>query len=171
MERGCTLARSVQNKSEPQSQLSKSAYSSVGHTQTNMCLWHSDCCKRQQGNVEWWSHVIMDLCGLTNYKLLPPIYNLVGPRLTSLCSANEFSSNRSIVASSWVNALHLCRGISLLPVRWARPSHLLILCSQSELARPSQQNRSRWHHSTRLALQRETGTDWSYWFVPIICQN
>lgn len=62
-------AGQTQNKSGPQSQLSKSAYSSLGHTQANMCLWHSGLRKSQQRNAEWQSLVIMDLCGETNYKL------------------------------------------------------------------------------------------------------
>ena len=100
MEGGHAFAKSAQNKSEPQSRLSRSAYSSVGHTQTNTCLWLSGLCESQQRNVEWRCLVIMDLCVETNYKLLPPIYNLVHPGLASLCSDNEFSSSRSIAASS-----------------------------------------------------------------------
>lgn len=63
----------------------------------------------------------MDLCGETNYKLLPHIYHLVCPGLASLCSANEFSSNCPIAASSWVNSLHLFHGTRWILV--GKPTH------------------------------------------------
>lgn len=112
----------AQNKTEPQSQLSMSAFSSVGHThRPNTCLWLSG----QQRNVKWRSYVIMDLGGATNYTLLPQIYNLVCPGLASLCSANECCSNCYISTSSWVNSFHIsCHGTSRIPARWAHPSHL-----------------------------------------------
>lgn len=172
MERCHAFAKDTQSKSEPQSQLSKSAYSSVGHTQTNTCVWLSG----QQRNVGWWSCVIMDLCGETNYKLLPQIYHLVCPGLASLCSANEFSSNCPIAASSWVNSLHLFHGTRWILV--GKPTHhTCSLCAvviagwQGLSSNISAREGTALKMSTHSALQHRTGTDRRHCCMPIVCQD